>query len=675
MELHGFWQDRAVIRQGVPFQVIGYGEPNESVTVRLIRESDKQEVAVERGLVENGQFSITMPAQPGSFESYRLVCEGNLRKEFRDLLFGELWLASGQSNMEFAFRQCADREKMLCRVSPYIRYMNCCKPEDAIGATVSRPAHPVKQLLHTDWTAADTAEHTDDMSGVAFAMSAELLERCQVPIGVVCTASGGTSIEAWLPRDVVDGSAVLKEHLQKSGRYVAEDAINTFDGRNYTQMSGLYNERIAPLAGVPFSGLVWLQGESSAGSEEEAAYYTAALTALVTSWRERLRLPQMPCAVVHIAAENYQFEPFAVPHLNEGISRAVSQLENVWEEPVYDLPLTWRIENTVIGHPIHPSKKMGVGTRLAQIIHSAVYSGDKETLAPRAETVMYAGDAAVVRFSDVGKGLCCSGKSLRGFTVCGKNGVHVEADACITGSDTVTVRHPSVHTVCGVTYAYALYNQTANLYGIGGVPAVPFSYNTVPAVYTEPREWLFADQIQAFECCFEMALGGADYRNLWTAGTLSRFLTCSVTVADGVQFEYTTDWQNGCLCSVAPDLSFAGRYHGLELIDYLDVTVDNPDDRDKQFGGILIRTLQGRVYYLPVVTEEGRQLFVPLAAGERGRSYRVDLHSFYGCYLIPESKQPMDLSDMTAMEFVFKDECSMPGQVIIRRIGTGFWEE
>lgn len=140
----------------------------------------------------------------------------------------------------------------------------------------------------------------------------------------------------------------------------------------------------------------------------------------------------------------------------------------------------------------------------------------------------------------------------------------------------------------------------------------------MPPVYTEPREWLDADRVDAFESCFECALGGAGYKPLWRPGGLCGTAEAVVAVEDGVRLDYRTGWETGFLTGASPEIALAGRYHGLDTVDYLDVTVDNPDERDKAFAGILIQTLRGRRYYLPVAQGEERRLFAPLA-GRRTR--------------------------------------------------------
>lgn len=133
-----------------------------------------------------------------------------------------------------------------------------------------------------------------------------------------------------------------------------------------------------------------MQGESSAGSEAEAEYYRLALSALIHAWREWLG-KKLPFLVMDIASENYQFCSFAVPHLNEAISHAVLETEDVWEIPVYDLPLDWLIRNTTDGHPIHPSRKAPYGKRLADVAILAVYKKEIDLLAPHLENAVLKG--------------------------------------------------------------------------------------------------------------------------------------------------------------------------------------------------------------------------------------------------------------------------------------------
>lgn len=674
MILHGYWQSGAVIQQNLPYNIWGWEENADTVSVTLYRESDGAELENVSVPVENGCFAAALQPRTGSFERYRLEICGKESITLTDICFGEVWLTSGQSNMEFALRNCLDREEAALLYSENIRYLNCLKEEDRLyPGTVHREQFPVSQLWQDGWRHADTAERAADMSAVSFYLASGILQERQVPVGIVSTALGGTTIEAWLPRHALENTLSLLEYLKAQGRYLPTDEMNTLENRNYTQLTGLFNERIAPLRGIKFRGVAWLQGESSAGGEAEAAYYRLALSVMIRAWREWLG-SELPFLVMHIASENYQFSPLAVPHLNEAISLAVAETENAWEIPVYDLPLDWLIQNTTAGHPIHPSRKAPYGKRLAAVALRAVYREEADLLAPRLENAAFEGGKAVLRFSSVGEGLLCKGKRLRGFTLCGKNGIHLEADAEIISPNTIEVSHPAVFQAAGISYAYALYNQHSNLFNSAGLPAVPFRVDSLASpVYTEPREWLFCQDAECFESCFEPALGGAGMVSLWRPGSHCRE-DASVAFSHGVTLQYQTGWEEGYYISLAPQLQIAGRYHRLQDADVMELTVYNPDPRDKEFIGGLIRTLTGQLYYLPVIVGTERKLALSLPAG--GESvYRMDLKQFMGCYLLQEKKDPANLSDMTTLEFVFRDPLECPGRICLTGLRLGFYTE
>jgi len=671
MRLHGYWKSGAVIQQNQPYRITGWEPTADRVTAVLVRQSDGRELCRNESAVLDGSFSVEMPPVKGDFQLYRLEISGSSRCVLTDLCFGEVWITAGQSNMEFSLGNTLDREKAEPRYSPWIRYLRCEKPEDATApTTAARETVPQTQLMNTGWQTADNGENAGGMSAVAFYLASEILGKIQVPVGMVNTAMGGTTVEAWLSRLSIEHNTALRSHLQAQGRYLELSGMNTLGGRNYTQMTGLFNERIAPLFGTPFRAAAWLQGESSAADPAETDFYRVALRELITDWRKGLQW-EIPFFVMHIAAENYQFAPLAVPRLNEAISMVAAELPCVWEVPVYDLPLDWVFADRPGGHPIHPSCKYPYGMRLAQLALCQVYGVGMSAQAPAFQQFQTEGARTLVRFAPVGEGLRCRGEKIYGFTLCGENGIHLEANAEIVSKDTVAVSHPAIEHPAGVCYGFALYNQRANLVGDGDIPVLPFRKELLDApVYTEPREWLWCDQAQVFQSCFEPALGGAGNVPLWKAGTFGQVET--LTCREGISWTYKTEKTWDSYVSIAPNLQLAGRYHNLETVDTLSATVWNPDPWEKCFVGVLLQTLRGKRYYLPIIDGTERKHSQPLPPRSK-RTYRVDLKNFLGCYLLPETKTPADLSDVIAMEFVFRDTQPQTGRLRLTDLTLGFY--
>lgn len=670
MHLHGYWKNAAVIQQNRSYDVAGWDPSADRVTAILFRQSDGEELYRGESVIQDGCFSVVMPPMKGSFQTYRLEVIGSAKQTLTDLCFGEVWITAGQSNMEFVLGNTLDREMAESRYSPWIRYFRCEKPEDALAPTTTdRETVPQGQLMGGPWQTADNAENACGMSAVAFYLASVLLEEVQVPIGMVNTAMGGTTIEAWLSRRCIEQNTAVKAHLQAQGRYLELHEMNTLGERNYTQMTGLFNERIAPLFGIPFRAVAWLQGESSAADPAETDFYREALRVLIDGWRGGLG-QETPFFLMHIAAENYQFSQLAVPRLNEAISMVAEELGKVWAVPVYDLPLDWVFADRPGGHPIHPSRKYPYGMRLAKLALYQIYGIGAPAQAPAMRQIDADGSRLLVRFAPVGEGLRCTGQRLAGFTLCGRNGIHLEADAQIINEDTVAVFHPAIGDPVGVSYGFALYNQSANLVGCGDLPALPFRKDTLSApVYTEPREWLWCDRLNVFQTCFEPALGGAGSVPLWKAGSFGTAGT--LRCQDGVAWDYKTEKTLDSYVSIATNLQLAGRFHNLETVDTMSVTIHNPDGWEKRFVGPLIQTVRGKRYYLPILFGRERKHSQPLPPHST-TTYTVDLKSFLGCYLLPERKEPADLSDVIALEFVFQDLQTQTGRLHLTDLKLGF---
>ena len=128
-------------------------------------------------------------------------------------------------------------------------------------------------------------------------------ELVKVPIAFVHTAMGGVSIDTYLPRWSIARDPVVGEFLGACGKLIREEEYNTFGGGNYTQLAGLFHEKICPLEKVRFKGAIWHQGENSACTFESAVYYEHALRLLFASYREFFSQPELPFICVQIAPE------------------------------------------------------------------------------------------------------------------------------------------------------------------------------------------------------------------------------------------------------------------------------------------------------------------------------------------------------------------------------------
>ena len=162
-------------------------------------------------------------------------------------------------------------------------------------------------------------EKISSLSAVGVMTAVRLYEKTRIPVGFVDTSMGGLSVESYLPREDAEGDGELLEFLKRAGRYVTAEAYNRCGERNFTQLGGVYNEKIAPLEGLKFKAIVWYLGESSAYNYEYAQFYARELIKIVS--RCRKLFGGIPFAAVQIAPEYYPYgDRYGYLYVNESIS-------------------------------------------------------------------------------------------------------------------------------------------------------------------------------------------------------------------------------------------------------------------------------------------------------------------------------------------------------------------
>ena len=206
----------------------------------------------------DGNFYVILDAVPGGNTNYdlRAECESGTA-EIHDVCFGDVLLLAGQSNLSYclsAVEKRAEFEKRVrqCRIS--VLHLQ----EDAVGLSeIIRPKIPQRELKREYEYITQDSEKIMSCSAIGVMCAVLLYERTGIPVGIVDTSMGGLSVESYLPREIAEEEADLKSFLLRSGRYVAISEYNRCGERNFTQLSGVYNEKIAPLVGLKFCAIVW----------------------------------------------------------------------------------------------------------------------------------------------------------------------------------------------------------------------------------------------------------------------------------------------------------------------------------------------------------------------------------------------------------------------------------
>lgn len=463
--------DHMVVQRGLPVHVWGMAAPNETVSITF-RGETKATTADELS-----RWSLYLsPGEAGG--PFQMVIKATNSIELNDVLVGDVWVASGQSNMEFP---------MTALANPAPEIAAAQYPKIRIFKVEHRPSdYPRSDVPAKAW-ALCTPERIADSSAVAYYFARDLYQKENVPIGLLETFWGGTAAESWTSLHTLAADASLMPVFSVRSKMVDEREETLLrqqqEERDYDKSAeqakaegkpipgrrwhpdfaawapaALYNGMIAPLTRFPIRGAIWYQGESNSG--ERAPLYTRLFQAMITDWRRSWDEGDFPFLFVQIA--NWKTAPDGRwPEVRDAQRKALA-LRNTGMAVTID-----------IGDPIdiHPKDKLNVGLRLARAARAIAYGEKLEWSGPLYKQLTREDHALRVWF-DHAAGLTAKGGAVTGFEVAGADGKYVTADAKIEGT-AVVVSSASVPDPVSVRYAWAD-NPTCNLDNREGLPASPF---------------------------------------------------------------------------------------------------------------------------------------------------------------------------------------------------------
>ncbi len=441
-ELAPLFRDHAVLQQGRAVPVWGRAGPGEHVSVSFAG----QTVGATAG-ADGRWIAVLGPLAPNAAGS-ELVVAGREPVAVRDVLVGEVWLCSGQSNMEFpvdggaAGRRVDNAPGEVAAAGhPLIRHFKVAPRSSAV---------PLDNA-DGDWRVC-SPETVGAFTAVGYFFARDLLDRVGVPIGIINCTWSGAPLESWM------SPAALAAALLPGGRPPTAAAQGA---REPWVPSSVFNGMVHPLLPYALRGVLWYQGEADVG---RAATYAVQFPALITAWRSHFGEDELPFFWVQLAnfkaPSDARGESWA--YLREAQSRALS------------LPGTGQAVAMDIGEPGNPAprNKQEVGRRLALIAKAKVYSLSVDYSGPVFRGADAEAGSMRVHFLFTGEGLTASGGPLHSFEVAGADRVFHAATAQIQG-DAVVVRSPLVRQPVAVRYAWRN-APDANLFNGAGLPAAPF---------------------------------------------------------------------------------------------------------------------------------------------------------------------------------------------------------
>ena len=485
--------DNMVLLQDTKANVWGWADPGEKVTVKIGETSATATTSSE------GRWAVKLEGLKPS-TGLPMTVSGKNTLTVQNVAVGEVWLASGQSNMEWTVGQSRDAaEEIAACKFPEIRVFNVARKGSA---------SPLDNVTGS-WQVA-TPENAAKFSGVGYFFTREVHQKLKVPVGLIHASWGGTPAETWMPQSGMKANPAFGDHWKRKledypaakARYEAavvkhkESAAKAKaegkpeprppgapDGPEtyYAAPTGLFNGMIAPVTPYTIRGAIWYQGEANAGKNNRGNMdlYGQLFATLILSWRYEFARAQ------DIPREESEF-PFLFVQLANFFPRREQPADSYWAQvreaqmKTLEVPRTGMAVAIDIGeaNDIHPTNKQEVGRRLALAALAQVYFQEMEYSGPLYGGMQVEEDRIRLNFSHSDGLKSKDGGPIKGFAVAGEDRKFVWADAKLEG-DHVVVSSPAVKAPVAVRYGWAD-NPDANLVNSAGIPASPFRSDTWP---------------------------------------------------------------------------------------------------------------------------------------------------------------------------------------------------
>ncbi len=494
VRLPKIFTDNMMLQRDLPVHVWGWAEAGETVTVSLAGKSATCKTGA------NCQWAVVLPAMKAG-ENLELTVAGKNTLSLKNVLLGDVWICSGQSNMEMGLNGCLGfQDDIKAADLPKIRRIKINHEQSGMPQADAPTA--------TQWQVCSPTMDAG-ITAVGFYFAREINQKTGVPIGIVDDNWGGTPIEPWV---ATEGLGLVPELKPQAD--AARDAINNYRTnllpKGLTEMeawivqtrkqlaagqptgvppalpvpavggwSGMYNSMIAPFMHFPIKGALWYQGESNGGEGE--TYYDK-MRALIGGWRKVWGQGDFPFYFVQLAS--FQ-APSDDPAGGNGWAKLREAQRKTLTYPNTGMAVIIDTVPLAEKDDIHPKNKYDVGLRLARWALCRDYGQKIEVSGPLFKALKIEGDKARLAFDHTGTGLMVGkkegrnptvenpGAKLTRFSIAGADKKWFRADAVIV-NNTITVSSPEVKAPVAVRYAFQMNPDGANLYNREGLPASPF---------------------------------------------------------------------------------------------------------------------------------------------------------------------------------------------------------
>jgi len=484
--------DNMVLQQKQSNPIWGWDKPGTKVTVTFGAQTKTAEAGAQ------GKWTVKLDPLPASAKPATMKIKGTSTKELKNSLVGEVWVCSGQSNMQWSVSQSYDAELEIATAKfPNIRLISV--PQ--VGT--QEPQDDFKGA----WAECSPA-NAGEFSAVGFFFGRTLHQALDVPVGLIDNAWGGSAAEAWVRRDVLqkdprfktlmDGWAAREKELTSDAskqRYDAalaawkkrsdEARAKKLEFRERApqspqqQLSGnsrpgnIYNGVLLPTIGFGIKGTIWYQGESNASRAYEYGYL---FPLMIQHWRDEWKQGDFPFYWVQLAdfkAEQPQPGDSDWAELRESQTKTQKAIQNGGQAVIIDIGE---------GRDIHPRNKRDVADRLVRLALAKDYGIQIPHRSPEYKSVELQGGKAIVTLNTFGSSLYTFDvQEVKGLAICGEDKKWVWATGKLIGADKIEVTAPGMTKPVAVRYAWSD-NPVCNLYSKEGLPVTPFRTDDFPMI-------------------------------------------------------------------------------------------------------------------------------------------------------------------------------------------------
>jgi len=477
--------DHVVLQTGMPVPIWGTAAAGEKVSVTLNGQTQTATAGADgKWMVRLTDLKVGGP--------YEMTIAGSNMITVKDVLVGEVWLGSGQSNMQFTVSKKRAGYAGLINEEQEIAAANYPKLRMFMGKPAT--AFDPQPVTEGEWQVC-SPETVPAWSAVGYLFGRNLQKELDMPVGMLVLAFGASTAEAWIPREAMAADPLLKPMLDRFDAAVQfyranpnappseapkpPQTINARPGpppqrqrdpvQDQHNPTVLFNGMINPAIPFAIRGAIWYQGESIVGGKEGVALYPHVMATLIADWRKLWGEGDFPFYVVQLPAlQNISNNPL----VREG------------QADVLRLRRTAMAVTVDIGDPtdVHPHNKAPLGERLTKIALANVYGRKLEYSGPVYKSMKVSGNAIRLTFSRAGGGLVAKDGPLKWFAIAGADGKFVPAEAKIEG-DSVVVSSSAVSAPVAARYAWDNYPEGCNLVNAAGLPAAPFRTDRWPYEY------------------------------------------------------------------------------------------------------------------------------------------------------------------------------------------------